>query len=90
MSEWEVGLLTAYVCYVGYSVGDVSDLAAAIVEKNPGRFRLDANEVLQRRLFIQSTRDEIADVKEKVHMRGRDSDQTVRKVPLEFHPPSTR
>jgi len=64
---------------------DLEDLedTIAIVEKNPGRFRLDANEVLQRRLFIQSTRDEIADVKEKVHMRGRDSDQTVRKPLLE-------
>ena len=68
--------------HVTHSIGNVSDLVAAIVEKNPGRFRLDSNEVIQRRYFIQSTRDEIADIKDKVQiqMRGRDVDHTARKV----------
>jgi len=66
---------------------DLEDLedTIAIVEKNPGRFRLDSNEVIQRRYFIQSTRDEIADIKDKVQiqMRGRDVDHTARKPLLE-------
>jgi Syntaxin 6, N-terminal len=82
ISEWDVYVLTAYVLFVTHSIGNVSDLVAAIVEKNPGRFRLDSNEVIQRRYFIQSTRDEIADIKDKVQiqMRGRDVDHTARKV----------
>lgn len=54
---------------------------AAIVEKNPGRFRLNGSEVVQRRFFVQQTRDEIGSIKGKLQMmRGQDSDYSSRKV----------
>jgi syntaxin 6 len=54
---------------------------AAIVEKNPSRFRLNSAEVVQRRFFVQQTRDEIGNIKEKLQiMRGQDFDQSAKKV----------
>ncbi len=54
---------------------------AAIVEKNPSRFRLNSAEVVQRRFFVQQTREEIGNIKEKLQiMRGQDFDQSAKKV----------
>ena len=53
----------------------------AIVEKNPSRFRLNSAEVVQRRFFVQQTRDEVGIIKEKLQiMRGQDFDHSARKV----------
>lgn len=77
----DICFFTTYMLYVSYNLGNVLDLFSAIVEKNPGRFRLDAAEVIQRRYFIQQTKDEILDIKDKVQtMKARDSDHGSRKV----------
>ncbi|EFX62175.1 hypothetical protein DAPPUDRAFT_68171 [Daphnia pulex] len=62
---------------------DLEDLedTIAIVGKNPSRFRLNSAEVVQRRFFVQQTRDEIGNIKEKLQiMRGQDFDQSAKKV----------
>lgn len=57
----------------------------AIVEKNPSRFRLNSSEVVQRRYFVQQTRDEVGTIKEKLQiMRSQDFDHSARKVYLHF------
>lgn len=65
---------------------DLEDLedTIAIVEKNPSRFRLNSAEVVQRRYFVQQTRDEIGSIKEKLQMmRSQDFDHSARKPLLE-------
>lgn len=55
----------------------------AIVEKNPSRFRLNSSEVIQRRYFVQQTREEISNIKEKLQiMRNEDFDHSAKKVIL--------
>ncbi|EFX69800.1 hypothetical protein DAPPUDRAFT_113324 [Daphnia pulex] len=69
---------------------DLEDLedTIAIVEKNPSRFRLNSAEVVQRRFFVQQTRDEIGNIKEKLQiMRGQDFDQSAKKPLLENSSP---
>ncbi|KAI9550739.1 hypothetical protein GHT06_001724 [Daphnia sinensis] len=72
---------------------DLEDLedTIAIVEKNPSRFRLNSAEVVQRRFFVQQTRDEIGSFKEKLQiMRGQDFDHSARKPLLDNISPTRK
>ncbi|XP_049864471.1 syntaxin-6 isoform X2 [Schistocerca gregaria] len=64
-----------------------------IVEKNPGKFKIDNKELSSRRNFIDQTRDEVKTMKDKMNIsRGRDRDRTARQPLLENSPvrvPST-
>jgi len=69
---------------------DLEDLedTIAIVEKNPARFRLNCSEVSQRRCFVQTTREEVKNIKSKVQvMRVQDFDHSSRKPLLENSSP---
>ncbi len=83
--EFVIALFTSYILYLILFLCNISDIIAAIVEKNPGRFRLNSAEVVQRRYFVQQTRDEIGGIKEKLQiMRGQDSDHSARKVNIYY------
>lgn len=52
-----------------------------IVEKNPSKFKIDNKELTGRKTFIDSTREEVKSMKEKINMnRNRDRDRTARQV----------
>lgn len=79
----EMCVLTAYLLYIGCHINNILKIFAAIVEKNPLHFRLDNNELLQRKSFIQQTRSEISAINEKLQiMKGRDTDGSAHKVLL--------
>ena len=42
------------------------DDTVQIVEKNPAKFRIDSSELLVRKAFIQQTRDEVNQMKDRV------------------------
>ena len=57
------------------------DCISAIVEKNPGRFRLNSSEVVLRRSFVQQTREEIGTMKDRAQItRGQGYDHSARQV----------
>nr|CAD7426962.1 unnamed protein product [Timema monikensis] len=52
-----------------------------IVEKNPGKFKIDNKELSSRKSFIDQTREEVKVMKDKMNIsRGRDRDRTARQV----------
>jgi len=70
---------------------DLEDLedTIAIVERNPGRFRLNSSEVVLRRSFIQQTREEIGKMKDRAQItRGQGYDHSARQPLLESMSPS--
>lgn len=70
---------------------DLEDLedTIAIVEKNPGRFRLNSSEVVLRRSFVQQTREEIGTMKDRAQItRGQGYDHSARQPLLESASPS--
>lgn len=57
-----------------------------IVEKNPSKFRIDNRELSSRRHFIDNTRDEVKQMKEKMSLnRSRDRDITAHQPLLDEH-----
>jgi len=68
---------------------DLEDLEDTIdiVEKNPSKFKLDNKELTVRKNFIDSTREEVKLMKDKINMnRGRDRDKTARQPLLDQSP----
>ncbi|XP_044761249.1 syntaxin-6 isoform X1 [Coccinella septempunctata] len=65
---------------------DLEDLEDTIdiVEKNPTKFKIDNKELTLRKKFIDSTREEVKLMRDKINMnRGRDRDHTARQPLLD-------
>ena len=54
-----------------------------IVEKNPAKFRIEASELLVRKAFIQQTRDEVNQMKERVSTGNTAVTNTTNKINIE-------
>ena len=54
-----------------------------IVEKNPAKFRIDASELLVRKAFIQQTRHEVNQMKERVSTGNTAGTNTTNKINIE-------
>ncbi|KAH8416155.1 hypothetical protein KR222_009424, partial [Zaprionus bogoriensis] len=68
----------------GYSLTLRPFSSARIVEKNPTKFRIDNRELSSRRHFIDNTRDEVKQMKDKMSLnRNRDRDITAHQPLLE-------
>ncbi|CAH1099045.1 unnamed protein product [Psylliodes chrysocephalus] len=68
---------------------DLEDLEDTIdiVEKNPSKFKIDNKELTTRKHFIDSTKNEVKLMKERINMnRGRDKDRTARQPLLDNSP----
>ena len=50
--------------YQNFLFQDLED-TIQIVEKNPSKFRIDSQELINRKVFIQQTRDEVNEMKTK-------------------------
>lgn len=72
--------------YKNYFKVFLNPITARIVEKNPNKFRIDNRELLSRRHFIDNTRDEVKQMKEKMSLnRNRDRDITAHQPLLDEH-----
>ena len=54
---------------------DLEDLddTVQIVEKNPAKFRIDANDLMARKNFIKQTKDEVEIMKQKSSIQNKNS-----------------
>lgn len=90
--EWTTTELRNALRSIEWDLEDLED-TIGIVEKNPGKFKIDNKELSSRRNFIDQTRDEVKTMKDKMNIsRGRDRDRTARQPLLENSPvrvPST-
>lgn len=63
--EWATTELRNSLRSIEWDLEDLED-TVQIVEKNPSKFRIDATELAVRRNFIQTTREEVKQMKEKI------------------------
>ena len=59
------------------------DDTVQIVEKNPAKFRIDSSELLVRKSFIQQTRDEVNQMKERVSTGGTGGTNPTNRINIE-------
>lgn len=84
--EWTTTELRNALRSIEWDLEDLED-TIGIVEKNPGKFKIDNKELSGRRSFIDQTRDEVKTMKDKMNIsRGRDRDRTARQPLLESSP----
>lgn len=69
-------------CFYYLLIQDLDD-TVQIVEKNPAKFRMDASELLVRKAFIQQTRDEVNQMKERVSTGSTGGTNTTNKINIE-------
>ncbi|EDW72524.2 uncharacterized protein Dwil_GK20954, partial [Drosophila willistoni] len=75
-SEWTTTELRNSLRSIEWDLEDLED-TISIVEKNPTKFRIDNRELSSRRHFIDNTRDEVKQMKDKMSLnRNRDRDIT--------------
>ncbi|XP_037945346.1 syntaxin-6-like [Teleopsis dalmanni] len=83
--EWTTTELRNALRSIEWDLEDLED-TISIVEKNPNKFRIDNRELSSRRHFIDSTRDEVKQMKEKMSLnRSRDRDITAHQPLLDEH-----
>ncbi|XP_018795772.1 PREDICTED: syntaxin-6 [Bactrocera latifrons] len=83
--EWTTTELRNSLRSIEWDLEDLED-TISIVEKNPNKFRIDNRELLSRRHFIDNTRDEVRQMKEKMSLnRNRDRDITAHQPLLDEH-----
>ncbi|XP_067630163.1 syntaxin-6 isoform X1 [Eurosta solidaginis] len=83
--EWTTTELRNSLRSIEWDLEDLED-TISIVEKNPNKFRIDNRELLSRRHFIDNTRDEVKQMKEKMSLnRNRDRDITAHQPLLDEH-----
>lgn len=71
---------------IEWDLDDLED-TVDIVEKNPSKFKIDNKELTTRKHFIDATRDEVKNMKDKMNInRNRDRDRTARQPLLESSP----
>ena len=59
------------------------DDTVQIVEKNPAKFRIDSSELLVRKAFIQQTRDEVNQMKDRVSNGTSAATNTTNRINIE-------
>ncbi|XP_016927637.3 syntaxin-6 [Drosophila suzukii] len=75
-AEWTTTELRNSLRSIEWDLEDLED-TISIVEKNPSKFRIDNRELSSRRHFIDNTRDEVKQMKDKMSLnRSRDRDIT--------------
>ncbi|XP_076263208.1 syntaxin 6 [Rhynchophorus ferrugineus] len=85
--EWTNTELKNSLRSIEWDLEDLED-TIEIVEKNPSKFKIDNKELTKRKNFIDSTKNEILSMKEKINMnRGRDRDLMSRQPLLESSSP---
>ncbi|XP_030560272.1 syntaxin-6 [Drosophila novamexicana] len=81
--EWTTTELRNSLRSIEWDLEDLED-TISIVEKNPTKFRIDNRELSSRRHFIDNTRDEVKQMKDKMSLnRNRDRDITAHQPLLE-------
>ncbi|XP_017106333.1 syntaxin-6 isoform X1 [Drosophila bipectinata] len=88
--EWTTTELRNSLRSIEWDLEDLED-TISIVEKNPSKFRIDNRELSSRRHFIDNTRDEVKQMKDKMSLnRSRDRDITAHQPLLdnERHSPN--
>ncbi|XP_017836137.1 syntaxin-6 [Drosophila busckii] len=81
--EWTTTELRNSLRSIEWDLEDLED-TISIVEKNPTKFRIDNRELSSRRNFIDNTRDEVKQMKDKMSLnRNRDRDITAHQPLLE-------
>uniref|UniRef100_A0A1A9ZYL0 t-SNARE coiled-coil homology domain-containing protein n=1 Tax=Glossina pallidipes TaxID=7398 RepID=A0A1A9ZYL0_GLOPL len=84
-AEWTTNELRNSLRSIEWDLEDLED-TISIVEKNPNKFRIDNRELSSRRHFIDNTRDEVKQMKEKMSFyRARDRDITAHQPLLDEH-----
>ncbi|XP_037822369.1 syntaxin-6 [Lucilia sericata] len=84
-AEWTTNELRNSLRSIEWDLEDLED-TISIVEKNPNKFRIDNRELSSRRHFIDNTRDEVKQMKEKMSLnRARDRDITAHQPLLDEH-----
>ncbi|XP_017772405.1 PREDICTED: syntaxin-6 isoform X2 [Nicrophorus vespilloides] len=84
--EWTNTELKNSLRSIEWDLEDLED-TIDIVEKNPSKFKLDNKELTTRKNFIDSTREEVKSMKDKINMnRSRDRDRTARQPLLDPSP----
>lgn len=84
--EWTNTELKNSLRSIEWDLEDLED-TIDIVEKNPSKFKLDNKELTTRKYFIDSTREEVKSMKDKINMnRNRDRDRTASQPLLEPSP----
>uniref|UniRef100_A0A1I8NTZ3 t-SNARE coiled-coil homology domain-containing protein n=1 Tax=Stomoxys calcitrans TaxID=35570 RepID=A0A1I8NTZ3_STOCA len=84
-AEWTTNELRNSLRSIEWDLEDLED-TISIVEKNPSKFRIDNRELSSRRHFIDNTRDEVKQMKEKMSLnRSRDRDITAHQPLLDEH-----
>lgn len=78
--EWTNTELKNSLRSIEWDLEDLED-TIDIVEKNPTKFKIDNKEITTRKHFIDTTREEVKLMKDKINMsRNRDRDRTARQV----------
>ncbi|XP_056637495.1 syntaxin-6 [Diorhabda sublineata] len=84
--EWTNTELKNSLRSIEWDLEDLED-TIDIVEKNPSKFKIDNKELTTRKHFIDSTKNEVKSIKERINMnRSRDKDRTARQPLLDSSP----
>ncbi|XP_050090157.1 syntaxin-6 [Anopheles aquasalis] len=82
-TDWTTTELKNSLRSIEWDLEDLED-TISIVEKNPGKFKIDNRELSSRRHFIDATRDEVKSMKDRMSIsRNRDQDITARQPLLD-------
>ncbi|XP_058121064.1 syntaxin-6 isoform X2 [Anopheles ziemanni] len=82
-ADWTTTELKNSLRSIEWDLEDLED-TISIVEKNPGKFKIDNRELSSRRHFIDATRDEVKSMKDRMSIsRNRDQDITARQPLLD-------
>merc|ERR1711894_640202 len=80
--EWSTTELRNSLRSIEWDLEDLDD-TVQIVEKNPAKFRIDSSELLVRKAFIQQTRDEVNQMKERVNTGGSGGTNPTNRINIE-------
>ncbi|XP_019865381.2 syntaxin-6 [Aethina tumida] len=84
--EWTNTELKNSLRSIEWDLEDLED-TIDIVEKNPSKFKIDNKELTIRKSFIDTTREEVKSMKDKITMnKGRDRDRQARQPLLDSSP----
>ena len=70
--EWAATELRNSLRSIEWDLEDLDD-TVQIVEKNPAKFRIDANDLIARKNFIKLTKDEVEIMKQKSSVQNKNS-----------------
>jgi len=83
--EWSTTELRNSLRSIEWDLEDLDD-TVQIVEKNPAKFRIDSSELLVRKAFIQQTRDEVNQMKDRVSNGTSAATNTTNRINIESSP----